>query len=105
MALRLKDISNLPPNLPVSQIPQQVSTSPCFTKLCQDHWAQQRTSLEAANQPEFHPQQQRDAVFSQDGLACDVDDSLTDMQWLQRMDAGIHMLLTFMMHDVLRVCL
>lgn len=90
MALKLRDISNLPLNLPVSQIPQQVSSCSSFMSL--DQWTQQRSSFQVAvKRPVFNLQQRRVAALLQDDSGCGVmDDSLTDMQWLQRMDAGIY---------------
>lgn len=92
MALKLKDISNLPPNLPVSQIPQQVSSSSSISihSGIHDQWARGHSFPPTMKQPIFHPQQQRMFCLSENDSGYEVmDDSLTDMQWLQRMDAGM----------------
>ena len=76
MALRLKDITNLHSNLPISQIPQQ---QPVVSKQLPPLFHHERQSL----------QQRRVSVLSGNDSGLDLmDDSLTDMQWLQRMDAG-----------------
>ena len=93
MALKLKDISNLPPNLPISHIPQQVSS--VTNDSVQSQWGHGTVSgLPSMKQPTYHPHQhpQQHRVLSLSGDNDSgfevMDDSLTDMQWLQRMDAG-----------------
>jgi len=88
MALKLKDISNLPPNLPVSQIPQQVSS--VTNGMVQSQWGLGNSSgMPTMKQPTYYPQQRVYALSADNDSGFEVmDDSLTDMQWLQRMDAG-----------------
>jgi hypothetical protein len=87
-ALELKDITNLPSSLPISQIPQTQSDNrlshvpqtldnrlqphPAFQKDMQQLCLQQRVAALAGNDSGYNL----------------MDDSLTDMKWLQRMDAG-----------------
>ncbi len=94
MALKLKDISNLPPNLPVSQIPQQVSGRSSISGhgIHHNQWTHGQSSFHPTlKQPVFHPHQR---VFQNESGFEVMDDSLTDMQWLQRMDAGMKLDLT-----------
>lgn len=74
-ALELKDITNLPSSLPISLIPQ----------------GQPRPSKNSIGYGlhRHFPQQRRVSALSGNDSGCDLmDDSLTDMQWLQKMDAG-----------------
>lgn len=88
--LELKDITNLPSSLPISLIPQGQSAA-SHAKLKHygplSHQGPQLQNLEKHRLP--LPQQRRVSALSCDDPGCDLmDDSLTDMQWLQRMDAG-----------------
>ena len=88
-SLELKDITNLPPNLPFSFIPQaeQGPRLPSALPL-----QQHNPSIQNLMGKPMHPfalKQQRLRALSGNDSGCDLmDDSLTDMQWLQRMDAG-----------------
>lgn len=95
-ALELKDITNLPSSLPISQIPQTQADN----RLC--HSQQPMPNFQHRLQP--HPAfqkdmkhlslQQRVAAFAGNDSGYDLmDDSLTDMRWLQRMDAGMSCLI------------
>lgn len=92
-ALELKDITNLPSSLPISQIPQSQSTNrlshvkqtlPSCRPRLQPHPAFEKDN--AVHHPNL---QQRMAALAGNDSGYDLmDDSLTDMRWLQRMDAG-----------------
>lgn len=87
--LELKDITNLPSSLPISQIPQ----TQCENRLCHatqtlPHRLQPHPAFEKDMRPP-NLQQRMAALVGNDSGYDLMDDSLTDMRWLQRMDAGL----------------
>lgn len=92
MTLQLKDITNLPSNLPISLIPQQQQSGLTqVKKQCPlDHPQQQQLPACQNSSKGFEgkPKQWRVSLLSGNDSGYEMDDSLTDMQWLQKMDAG-----------------
>ena len=90
--LELKDITNLPTSLPFSVIPQPQPGGGAYTKHAMPmncHGLQQQLALRnSGKHMEMSHQQQRMLSINDSGCCELMDDSLTDMQWLQRMDAG-----------------
>ncbi len=96
-ALELKDITNLPTSLPFSLIPQPQSGAggEAYMKHAmsmnrhglQQQLAMRNSGMHLEMSQQQHYQQRRMSI--NDSGCCELmDDSLTDMQWLQRMDAG-----------------
>ena len=90
-ALELKDITNLPTSLPYSVIPQPQSEGGGYKHgvTMGSHGLQQQLALQSSGKHMDVSHQQRRMMSFNDSGCCELmDDSLTDMQWLQRMDAG-----------------
>ena len=87
-SLELKDITNLPSSLPYSLIPQGQTGEGVYVQHAMSMNRQGlQEQLALRNSGEVSQQQQRLSI--NDSGCCELmDDSLTDMQWLQRMDAG-----------------
>lgn len=90
-ALELKDITNLPTSLPYSVIPQPQSEGGGYNHAMamSSHGLQQQLAMNGGTHMDVSHQQRRMMSFNDSGCCELMDDSLTDMQWLQRMDAGI----------------
>ena len=91
--LQLADITNLPSSLPISQIPQTQSDGRCsgqhHAKQTLHHRLQPHPALQKEAEQLRAPQQRRVSALCGNDSGYDImDDSLTDMRWLQRMDAG-----------------
>ena len=93
--MELKDITNL--NLPTtsgsfSLIPQPQSEGGVYVKHAMSmsrYGLQQQLALQNSGKHIDVSQQQQLRLPMNDSGCCELmDDSLTDMQWLQRMDAG-----------------
>ena len=92
-ALELKDITNLPTSLPFSVIPQPQSGGGTYINHAMamncPGLQQQLAVRHSGKHLEMPHQQQPRMMAINDSGCCELmDDSLTDMQWLQRMDAG-----------------
>ena len=91
-ALELKDITNLPTSLPYSVIPQPQSTEGPYIQnamAMNRHGLQQQLALRNSRKHlDLHQKHPQRLGINDSGCCELMDDSLTDMQWLQRMDAG-----------------